>query len=92
MIQFGSSSVCGSGSCTGISLESLTLDGNGQTGNGITNQFAQTNTYVNHVRIYQVKSARYPSPNGAKDWLSLSSLRDRASVSQAAFGSASAYT
>jgi hypothetical protein len=56
MIQFGSSSstVCPSGVCTGISVESLTLDGQAQSVDGIINQYAQNNSYVNHVRIYQI--------------------------------------
>ena len=35
MIEFGSSSVCPSGGCTGISVEDLTLDGQAQSINGI---------------------------------------------------------
>jgi hypothetical protein len=54
MIQFGSSSVCGSGGCSGISAERFTLDGQAQAVNGIVNQFSQNNTYVDHVTIYQI--------------------------------------
>jgi hypothetical protein len=54
MIQFGSSSLCSSGVCTGIAVENLTLDGQAQSLDGIVNQYAQNNSYVNHVRIYQV--------------------------------------
>jgi hypothetical protein len=54
MIQFGSSSVCSSGVCSGISVERLTLDGRAQTVHGIVNQFSQTNTYVDHVTLYQI--------------------------------------
>jgi hypothetical protein len=55
MIQFGSSSACSpSGVCTGISVESLTLDGQAQSVDGIINQFAQDNSYVSHVFIYQI--------------------------------------
>ena len=56
MIQFGSSvtGVCPSGVCTGISVEDLTLNGQAQSIDGIVNQYAQNNSYVNHVRIYQV--------------------------------------
>jgi hypothetical protein len=56
MIQFGSSSttICPSGVCTGISVENLTLDGQAQAVDGIINQNAQTNSYVDHVRIYQI--------------------------------------
>lgn len=51
MIQFGSSGIC---PCTGISVENLTLDGQAQAVDGIINQNAQTNSYVDHVRIYQI--------------------------------------
>jgi hypothetical protein len=54
MIQFGSSSVCSSGVCSGISVERLTLDGQAQAVHGIVNQFSQNNTYVDHVTIYQI--------------------------------------
>ena len=54
MIQFGSSSVCASGVCSGISVEQLTLDGQAQAVHGIVNQFSQTNTYVDHVTVYQI--------------------------------------
>jgi hypothetical protein len=53
MIQFGPSS-CLSYVCTGISVENLTLDGNAQSINGISNQYAQTNSYVNRVSFYRV--------------------------------------
>src|ERR1700685_1958324 len=57
MIQFGSSS-CPQVSyvpiCTGISVGNLTLDGQGQSINGITNGFSQDLTSVNHVRLYQI--------------------------------------
>jgi len=46
MIQFGSSLVCSSGVCSGISVERLTLDGQAQAVHGIVNQFSQTNTYA----------------------------------------------
>jgi hypothetical protein len=54
MLQFGSSTICPSSVCTGISVENLTLDGQAQSVDGIINQFAQNNSYVNHVRIYQI--------------------------------------
>jgi hypothetical protein len=59
ILQFGSaSSFCPSVNnvpiCTGISVENLTLDGNAQSINGISNQYAQTNTYVNRVSFYRV--------------------------------------
>jgi hypothetical protein len=53
-IEFGSSSVCPSGGCTGISVENLTLDGQGQSINGISNALSQDSSYVNHVRLYQI--------------------------------------
>jgi hypothetical protein len=40
--------------CTGISVENLTLDGKGQSVNGITNAYSQDGSYVNHVRLYQI--------------------------------------
>ena len=55
MMRFGSASpFCSSGVCTGISVENLTLDGKAQSIDGIINQYAQNNSYVNHVRIYQI--------------------------------------
>jgi hypothetical protein len=57
MIQFGSSSVCSSSGCSGISVEQLTLNGNGQSIDGIDNQYSQTNTYVDHVALYQILAA-----------------------------------
>jgi len=53
LIQLGSSSLC-SLPCTGISVENLTLDGQGQAINGIVNQNATTNTFVDHVGLYQI--------------------------------------
>jgi hypothetical protein len=58
MIQFGSSSpVCPSTGCSGISVENLTLDGQGplgQTVNGIANAYSQDGSYVDHVSLYQI--------------------------------------
>jgi hypothetical protein len=54
MIQFGSSSVCSSSVCSGISVEQLTLNGNGQSIDGIDNEYSQTNTYVDHIALYQI--------------------------------------
>jgi hypothetical protein len=60
MIQFGSSSssVCppvpSGPPCTGISVENLTLDGLEQSVGGIINQYAQNNSYVNHVSFYRI--------------------------------------
>jgi hypothetical protein len=53
MIQFGSSAVCSSG-CSGISVERLTIDGNSLFLHGISNLYAQNNTYVDHVMLYQI--------------------------------------
>jgi hypothetical protein len=62
MIQFGSSTVCPLVSsvptCTGISVENLTLDGQGPLGqvvNGISNGFSQDGSSVNHVSLYQIR-------------------------------------
>lgn len=54
MIQFGSSSVCSSSVCSGISVEQLTLNGGGQSIDGIDNEYSQTNTYVDHIALYQI--------------------------------------
>jgi hypothetical protein len=51
MIQFGSAA------STGIAVERLTLDGQGQLGqsvNGIANTESQANTYVDHVSLYRI--------------------------------------
>jgi hypothetical protein len=58
MIQFGLSSLCTT-ACTGIPLENLNLDGqgqmiNGQAINGIVNGFSQDLSYVDHVSLYQI--------------------------------------
>jgi hypothetical protein len=53
MIQFGSSSLCTS-ACSGISVENLNLDGQGQAINGIVNAFSQDLSYVDHVSLYQI--------------------------------------
>jgi hypothetical protein len=58
MIDMGSSSFCTS-ACSGISVEHLTLDGNGQNGivvNGIVNQYAQEASFVNDVGMTNVLS------------------------------------
>jgi hypothetical protein len=52
MIQFGSS-FCTS-TCLGISVENLTLDGQGQPVNGIANAVSQDLSYVDHVSLYQI--------------------------------------
>jgi hypothetical protein len=51
MIEFGSSSIC---PCSGISVERLTLNGAGQSIDGIDNEFSQTNTFVDHVTLCQI--------------------------------------
>jgi hypothetical protein len=51
MIQFGSTA------STGIAVEHLTLDGQGQLGqsvNGIANAESQANSYVDHVSLYRI--------------------------------------
>jgi hypothetical protein len=53
MLVMGSSSLCGT-SCTGISVENLWLDGQGQSINGILNQFGQELSYVKRVTFYQL--------------------------------------
>jgi hypothetical protein len=50
MIQFGLSSLCTS-ACTGISVENLNLDGQGQSVNGIVNSLSQTLSVVDHVGL-----------------------------------------
>jgi hypothetical protein len=40
--------------CSGISVEKLTLDGNGQSVNGITNALGASLTYVDHVSLYRI--------------------------------------
>jgi hypothetical protein len=61
MIQFGPSvTFCvppgGGGSiCTGISVENLSLDGQGQAITGIINQFSGDQSYVDHVSLYQIR-------------------------------------
>ena len=59
MIQFGSAPpfcpIARSGPvCTGIALEHLTLDGQGQAINGIANAESQANSYVDHVSLYRI--------------------------------------
>jgi hypothetical protein len=53
MISFGQSSRCTSG-CTGISVENLTLDGQGQSIDGIDNGFSQDSSYADHVGLYRI--------------------------------------
>jgi hypothetical protein len=53
MIQFGDTH-CPSSICTGISVEHLTLYGNGNSLIGIQNENSQDLSYVDHVTMYQV--------------------------------------
>jgi len=56
VVQFGDPSHCSSG-CQGISVEHLTISGNGSAGytmNGIENDFCGQQCYVEHVTLYQV--------------------------------------
>jgi len=53
MIDFGSSVLCAP-MCNSVSVENLTLDGQGQTINGIVNSNSQTGSYVDHVSLYQI--------------------------------------
>ena len=53
MIQFGLSSLCTS-ACTGIAVENLNLDGQGQTISGIVNTLSQDLSYADHVSLYQI--------------------------------------
>jgi len=52
MISLGLSSHCTP--CTGISVENLTLDGQGQSIDGIDNGFAQDLSYVDHVGLFRI--------------------------------------
>ena len=58
MLQLGSSSSpawCSSTNpCTGIGVEKLVLDGQGQTVVGISNPLAQTQSYIDQVSLYQI--------------------------------------
>jgi hypothetical protein len=40
--------------CNSVSVENLTLDGKGQSINGIVNSNSQTGSYVDHVSLYQI--------------------------------------
>jgi hypothetical protein len=59
MIQFATSTACsppqgGPSLCSGISVERLTLDGQGQAINGVINQYVGDVSYVDHVSLYQI--------------------------------------
>jgi hypothetical protein len=53
MISFGQSSLCTS-TCAGISVENLTLDGQGQFIHGIDNAWSQESSYVDRVGLYRI--------------------------------------
>jgi len=53
VVQFGDSH-CPSSGCQGISVEHLTINGSGQTVNGIENDNCGLLCYVDHVTMYQV--------------------------------------
>jgi hypothetical protein len=57
MIQFGLSACS---PCTGIAIENLNLDGQGQTISGIVNQYSGSLSYVDHVSLYQILVAGPP--------------------------------
>jgi hypothetical protein len=52
--------------CTGISVENLTLDGKGQSINGISNAYSQDGSYVNHVSLYQIRDVGLVIQGGAQ--------------------------
>jgi hypothetical protein len=54
MISFGSSSLCSS-PCSGISVENLTLNGAGQSIDGIDNALSQDASYVDHVSLFRIR-------------------------------------
>jgi hypothetical protein len=54
MISFGLSSLCTS-PCAGISVENLTLNGQGQSIDGIDNALAQDSSYVDHVSLFRIR-------------------------------------
>jgi hypothetical protein len=53
VVKFGDSN-CTSSGCQGISVEHLTINGNGQTVNGIENDNCGVQCTVDHVTMYQV--------------------------------------
>jgi hypothetical protein len=54
MISFGQSSLCTS-TCSGISVENLTLNGAGQSIDGIDNGLSQDASYVDHVSLFRIR-------------------------------------
>jgi len=59
MMQMGSTTTgwCPSSGCAGISVENLTLDGNGIATTGIVNSEAQNYSYVRRVNLYQISGS-----------------------------------
>lgn len=55
MIDLGSSPICPVPACNNVSVEHLSLDGQGQSINGIVNSNAQTGSHVDHVTLYQIR-------------------------------------
>jgi hypothetical protein len=54
MIDLGTALVCPTPACNDVSVENLTLDGLGQSLNGIVNTNAQTGSRVDHVSLFQI--------------------------------------
>jgi hypothetical protein len=67
MIQFGLSSTACSSVCTAISVEDLTLDGQGQFINGIQNANSGQLSYVNNVNLYQIRDTGLQVSGNAQD-------------------------
>ena len=71
MIDLGTSIVCpligGVHICNSVSVQNLTLDGQGQSLNGIVNTYAQTGTYVDHVSLYQILGTGLSLSSNASD-------------------------
>ncbi len=73
MIQFGASAgLClpppsTLSVCSGMSVEKLTLDGQGQSINGITNQLAGVQSYVDHVSLYRILGTGLSISQGANN-------------------------
>ncbi|HSZ00508.1 MAG TPA: hypothetical protein VK788_13500 [Terriglobales bacterium] len=54
MIDLGTSQLCPASVCNSVSVENLTLDGLGQSLNGIVNTSAKTGSHVDHVSLFQL--------------------------------------
>lgn len=67
MIQMGSSTLCPSSICNGISVEDLTLDAQGNNMNGISNGNAQELSYVKRVAFYQFQGTGLVITSGASN-------------------------